>query len=456
MNKDFYIIDFDSTFTQVEALDELVQIARKQDPELVKISERIHLLTDLAMTGKISFEESLKERIQLIQANKSHLNILVRYLKNRVSPSFARNINFFKSHKENIFIVSGGFKEFIFPVVKSYHILEKNIFANTFIFNTKGDIIGFDQKNPLSKEGGKVLLIKDWNLKGNLYGIGDGHSDYQLKESGLVKKFFAFTENILREKVTQKADYIVPNFDEFLFINQLPRAISYPKNRILSLFVGSFSEMETSILKNDGLSVRVKSTFEEKYWKDVGLLILDGTQVISDDILKNAVKLKVIGILNMSSILPISMVLCNQMGIVLYCLNNSRKFLKDYRDKEGIREFNMDSTREYNSESRRKILFRMLDYINKGSTIGSLNFPNIQMPGKKGVHRLLHIHHNVPGIIAKINQTMANHHLNIEAQFLKTNSDLGYVITDVNNKYDKTVLFDLKKIENTIKFRILY
>jgi len=433
--KDHYIIDFDSTFTQVEALDELVKISKSGSNDLEEASRKIHDLTTQAMEGSLSFQESLEGRLKILGAHKSHIQELIKVLKKRISPSFARNKAFFKTHAEQVYIVSGGFKEFIIPVVKPYHIKESNIFANTFEYDLQGNIIGFDKLNPLSKEGGKVLLLNEWNLQGNIYGIGDGHSDYQLKESGLIKKFFAFTENISREKVTQKADHVVPSFDEFLYINQLPRAISYPKNRILSMFVGTIPEDYPEIFRKDGLSVRVKSNLEEKYWKDIGLLVLGENQYVPDEILLKMAKLKVIGILGRGAkeANRISEKICTQMGIVLFKSNS--------RNPE---------------KSEIQVLKRMVDYVNKGSTYGSLNFPNLQMPIQKGVHRLLHIHHNVPGIIARINQVMAKNHLNIEGQYLKTNAHLGYVITDVNSKYDKAVLADLKHIENTIKFRVLY
>jgi D-3-phosphoglycerate dehydrogenase len=199
--------------------------------------------------------------------------------------------------------------------------------------------------------------------------------------------------------------------------------------------VGSFTDSEINIFKKDGLSVRIKSIFEEKYWKDVGLLVLGEGIHIPDEILEKAVKLKVIGLQNPNQN-RLNEELCTRRGIVVFKGSG-----KGEKKGKGTME---------------RILVRMIDFINKGSTLGSSNFPNIHLPPSKSAHRLLHIHHNIPGIIAQINLVMARHHLNIEAQILKTNPDLGYVITDVNSKYDQAVLSDLKKIDQTIKFRILY
>ncbi|ULT45939.1 HAD-IB family phosphatase [Niabella defluvii] len=134
--KNYYIIDFDSTFTQVEALDELVRISLKDNPDKEKIFKKIEEYTNLAMEGKLSFSESLAERVKLLGANKDHLKKLVTHLKKKVSKSFSRNASFFKKHADDVLIVSGGFKEFITPVVKKFHIKKENIYANTF-YSTK-------------------------------------------------------------------------------------------------------------------------------------------------------------------------------------------------------------------------------------------------------------------------------------------------------------------------------
>jgi D-3-phosphoglycerate dehydrogenase len=99
---------------------------------------------------------------------------------------------------------------------------------------------------------------------------------------------------------------------------------------------------------------------------------------------------------------------------------------------------------------------KIMEYINTGSTSNSVNFPNLTLPTLENAHRLIHIHRNVPGILAKINQILADHGINIVGQYLKTNEAIGYVITDINKEYDKEVVKKLREIDQTIKFRILY
>ncbi|RCH56771.1 phosphoserine phosphatase [Mucilaginibacter hurinus] len=426
-----FIIDFDSTFTQVEALDELARISLKSHPDREQIYQQIEDLTNLAMEGKLSFSESLEGRVKLLQANREHLKLLVTHLKKKVSTSFSRNTIFFKNHADEVLIVSGGFKEFITPVVTEYHIKKENIYANTFVFDEDGNIIGYDRDNPLSKEGGKVILLKELNLQGDIYGIGDGYSDFQLKESGLIKKFFAFTENIERKSVAEKADHITPSFDEFLYINKLPRAISYPKNRIKCLVAGNVDEEALAQMRKEGYNIRHKDKIEAEYLQEAGVLLCaEDTQPTSEQ-LQNAGRLKVIGIFGKVQSRKLAEVACDN-GIIVF------------------------DDPKYNPRNVDFIPKRVIAFMNEGKTHTSCNFPDLQPPRVSNAHRLIHIHKNVPGILAKINEVFANHNINIVGEFLVTNPQIGYVITDVNTGYDPEVLNELKTIAHTIKFRLLY
>ncbi len=111
--QNYYIIDFDSTFTQVEALDELARISLNKHPNKEAIFKKIEDYTNLAMEGKLSFSESLAQRVKLLEATEDHLKQLITRLKKKVSSSFSRNATFFKKHADEVLIVSGGFKEFM-------------------------------------------------------------------------------------------------------------------------------------------------------------------------------------------------------------------------------------------------------------------------------------------------------------------------------------------------------
>ncbi|MDP1727332.1 MAG: HAD-IB family phosphatase [Bacteroidota bacterium] len=250
--KTFFIIDFDSTFTQVEAMEELAAISLENDPEKEDLILKIKQLTDLAMDGKMPFGKSLKARIALLSAKKYHVGMLVKRLRKRVSTSFVRNKKFFKDYQGQIYIISGGFREFIVPVVKPYFIDDAHVFANTFVYDKKNNITGADEQNPLAQENGKVKLIKQLKLHGDIIVIGDGYTDFQIFEAGLATQFFAFTENVVRENVVKKAPLTAPSLDEILYTQRLPMALSYPKTRIKVVLLGEPTFLAEKAMKAEG------------------------------------------------------------------------------------------------------------------------------------------------------------------------------------------------------------
>ncbi len=216
-----FVFDFDSTLTSVEGLDVLAEISLEGNPKRAEIVKKIQEITDLGIDGDISFTDSLSRRIALLQANKSHLGELIKLLKGKLSASVAANKSFFKDYKDQIYVISCGFKEFIDPIVADLNITSDRVYANTFKFDENGTIVGFDEVNPLSQHNGKVNCLKGANLDGEIQIIGDGYSDFVMRREGVAQKFFAYTENVSRKKATDNADHVVASLDEFLTINKL-------------------------------------------------------------------------------------------------------------------------------------------------------------------------------------------------------------------------------------------
>jgi D-3-phosphoglycerate dehydrogenase len=629
MAKKYYVFDFDSTLTQVEAFEELADIALKKNPEKHKIVQKIKEITDWGIDGKISFTQSLEQRIHLLHAHKDHLEILVKRLKKKISPSISRNKEFFKKNASSIYVISAGFKEFIDPIVKQYNIDSKRVYANTFKYDKKGNITGFDSKNLLSKHNGKIDQLKAIHLPGEVYVIGDGYSDYVMREAGLAHKFFAFTENVARANILTKADHITPSLDEFLYVNKLPMSISYPKNRIKALLLENVHDDAVQLFRSEGYEVQVmkKGLREDELCEAVkGISILGvrsktqlskrvldhadrlmaigafciGTNQIDldsctrkgicvfnapysntrsvvemalgemimlmrrtfDQSMKmhngiweksashsNEIRGKKLGIIGYGNIGSQLSVMAEALGMQVYyydvleklALGNAHKAesLKDLLKKADIISVHVDgnkmnknligekefklmkegaiflnlsrgfvvdvnalaenikngkirgaaldvfpeephanihdfytelrglpnviltphvggSTEEAQKNIADYVPSRMIDYINTGNSFASINFPNIQLPTFPHSHRFLHIHENVPGMLAQINSVLAKFNVNVEGQYLKTNEQIGYLITDINKKYNQEVIRDLKKISNTIRFRVLY
>lgn len=629
MLKQFFIIDFDSTIIQTEGLDELAKIALKDHPLKEITIQEIKRLTNLGMEGKLSISESLKKRINLLKINQSQLDLVAKNLTRRISPSILRNKHFFKKNKDHIYVITAGFKEWVLPVTQILGLSDNHILANTFKFNSKGDVIGFDNKNPLSKDEGKIKAIKSLNLDGDIYVIGDGYTDLQIKKLGVAKQFYAFTENIEREIVVKNADSVIGSFDEFLFVNKLPMSISYPKSKIKALLLENIDILAKEALEKEGYRVEtLPRALDEseliKKIEDISILGIRSKTKVTKNVLEKANKLKVVGAFcigtdqmdlkaltekgiavfnapyqNTRSVVELALgeiimllrgvvdknsklqkgvwdkssknsneirgktlgiigygnigsqlsVLAEGLGmnVIFYDLverlplgnaksvdsmqkllqvsdivsihvsgdksnsnilgekefkqmkdgavfiNLSRGFVVDIKslvkylklgkikgaavdvfpnepkskdDKfdsplQGLSNVILTphiagSTQESQKQIADFVSEKIINFVNSGNTYLSVNFPNIQLQQQKNSHRLLHLHKNVPGVLAQIDKILTEAGININGQYLKTDDNIGYAITDVNKKYDESVLKKLKEIPDTIRFRVLY
>lgn len=209
------IIDFDSTINKLEGLDELAKIIDHKNGN-TQVSEKIKEITDLGMQGEISFTESLNRRMELLNFDQKDLEQLITHLKQNFTDSFINNISKLEEMRDDLIIISGGFKDFIVPCLSEFKFKTENIYANEFIFNKTGVCSGINNQNLLAKDLGKYNIVKSLNLEGELYIIGDGYTDYQIKELGAADKFIAFTENVARENIIRHADYVAKNFGEVL------------------------------------------------------------------------------------------------------------------------------------------------------------------------------------------------------------------------------------------------
>lgn len=114
------------------------------------------------------------------------------------------------------------------------------------------------------------------------------------------------------------------------------------------------------------------------------------------------------------------------------------------------------STEEAQKKIAEFVPTKLHDFLRTGSTMSSVNFPNLQLQRLREGHRILHLHVNVPGILSQLNNIFADDGINIDSQLLKTNDNLGYVIIDVKQQYEEKIIEKLKDIEATIKVRVLY
>ena len=113
------------------------------------------------------------------------------------------------------------------------------------------------------------------------------------------------------------------------------------------------------------------------------------------------------------------------------------------------------STKEAQENIGLEVASKLAKYSDNGSTLSAVNFPEVSLPGHVGTSRLLHIHHNKPGVLTQINQMFAKHNINIAAQYLQTAEQIGYVVIDIEVESRELALKELKQIEATIRVRLL-
>lgn len=114
------------------------------------------------------------------------------------------------------------------------------------------------------------------------------------------------------------------------------------------------------------------------------------------------------------------------------------------------------STAEAQANIGLEVAEKFVQYANSGTTISAVNFPQISMPQRPETHRLLHIHHNQPGVLSKINTLFAEKNINILAQSLVTRDEIGYLVMDVAGVDSQPAFEQLNNVDGTIRLRLLY
>jgi D-3-phosphoglycerate dehydrogenase len=137
---------------------------------------------------------------------------------------------------------------------------------------------------------------------------------------------------------------------------------------------------------------------------------------------------------------------------------NDEEFLSPLRRFENVilTPHIAGSTIEAQANIGTEVSEKLVRYSDNGSTMTAVNFPEVSLPAHPGSHRLLHIHHNVPGVLSKINSVFSKNRINISGEYLMTNAKIGYVVIDVEAASSRIALKALAAIEGTIRTRVLF
>lgn len=138
--------------------------------------------------------------------------------------------------------------------------------------------------------------------------------------------------------------------------------------------------------------------------------------------------------------------------------SNQHEFISDLRGLHNVllTPHIGGSTIEAQANIALEVSEKLVKYSDNGSTVGATNFMEIHLPPNQTRQRFMHIHKNIPGMLRKINNVFTSKDINIAAEYLQTDSDIGYVVIDIDKEMDENILEELKNIENTIRARMLY
>ncbi len=114
------------------------------------------------------------------------------------------------------------------------------------------------------------------------------------------------------------------------------------------------------------------------------------------------------------------------------------------------------STQEAQANIGLEVAEKLVKYSDNGTSVSSVNFPEVALPSHPGKHRILHIHQNIPGMMGAINKVFADNKINVSGQFLQTNETVGYVVIDIDAEHSELALSKLQEVEGTMRCRILY
>ena len=114
------------------------------------------------------------------------------------------------------------------------------------------------------------------------------------------------------------------------------------------------------------------------------------------------------------------------------------------------------STLEAQANIGLEVAEKLVKYSDNGTTTSSVNFPEVALPAQRGTHRILHVHRNVPGVMAEINRVFSDNQINVAAQSLQTNEAIGYVVIDIDAASSELALQKLQQVPHTLRCRVLF
>lgn len=200
------VLDVDSTLCGVEGIDWLAQ-RRGTD-----VAERCAQFTERAMNGELPLEAVYGERLGVIRPTLREIAALSQEYRRVLAPGALSAISRMRAAGVEVVLVSGGIRRAIEPLVIELGLARDDLFAVELRWDAAGDYTGFDTESPLTRQHGKLDVVRSLSLVAPTLAVGDGATDLAMREA--VDAFAAYTQFVRRDRVEQSADFVLGSFEE--------------------------------------------------------------------------------------------------------------------------------------------------------------------------------------------------------------------------------------------------
>jgi len=214
---DAVFFDVDSTVVKTEGIDLL--------GKCFGVMKEISELTHAAMNGNVKFQDAMNDRLQLMADHGMTEESLAACVKKEGVPRWTDGVREvvkrLHARGVDVYLVSGGFRNMIYPVADVLDIPHENVYANQILFNAEGAYAGFDRKEPTSASGGKPAVLKMMKKKKGykkMIMFGDGATDMDARTKGPAAAFIGYGGVTARPKIVENADWFVYSFKEILAV----------------------------------------------------------------------------------------------------------------------------------------------------------------------------------------------------------------------------------------------
>jgi phosphoserine phosphatase len=222
LKADAVFFDVDSTVVKTEGIDLM--------GNCFGVMKEIAELTHKAMNGNVKFQDAMADRLQLMADSGMTKKGLDKCVERECRfPAWSRGVRevvkMFHKQGTDVYLVSGGFKNMLYPLALELHIPQDKVYANEVLFDGDGNYAGFDRSNPTAASGGKPRVLKMMKRKHGyktMIMFGDGATDMDARTQGPAAAFIGYGGVTVRPKIKAGADWFITSFEEILDV--LPKS----------------------------------------------------------------------------------------------------------------------------------------------------------------------------------------------------------------------------------------